>query len=105
MGRFEAAASGGTEITQAVHDDKLEKVMATFGLQGFPIHTSLAAPQDINPENVAPDLDALIERLHNTRLYLVDGPKIQFAITAYVPAYPNNVTSVWVYAAALKDKR
>jgi coiled-coil and C2 domain-containing protein 2A len=103
--RFEAAASGGAEISQAVHDDKLEKVMATFGLQGFPLNTSLAAPLDTNPENPAPDLDALIQQLQHTRLYLVDGPKIQFAIAAYVHAYPNNVTSVWVYAAALKDKR
>ena len=88
-----------------MHDDKLEKVMATFGLQGFPLNTSLAAPLDTSPENPAPDLDALIQQLHHTRLYLVDGPKIQFAIAAYVHAYPNNVTSVWVYAAALKDKR
>ena len=40
-----------------------------------------------------------------TNLWLSDGPKIQFALSAYVHAYPDNVLSVWVYVATLEDLR
>ena len=94
--RFELDASGGTELTRAEHDAQLERVQATYSLQGFPIHHSMAGPDNLQP---------LLQKLRNTNLWLADGPKIQFALTCYVHAYPNNVTSVWVYAAALKDNR
>ena len=93
--RFELDASGGTELTQAEHDAQLERVQATYSLQGFPIHTSMASP----------DMIPLLEMLRNTNIWLADRPKIQFALSAYVHAYPNSVTSVWVYVAALTSKR
>jgi len=103
--RFENAAAGGPEITQAEHDAQLERVLATYSLQGFPIHTSMSAPDADKPENIKFDFEPLLQRLKNTNLWLADGKEIKFALTAHVHAYPNNVTSVWVYAAALKDNR
>lgn len=91
--RFELDASGGSSLTQAEHDAQLERVQATYQLVGFPIHVSYT---DINPLKV---------KLRNTNLWMSDSPKIQFALTAYVHAYPNNVCSVWVYVAALHSLR
>ena len=46
-----------------------------------------------------------LEKLRHTNLYLSESPKIQFALTAFVQPYVNNVCSVWVYVAALHDVR
>ena len=91
--RFELDASGGSELTRAEHDAQLERVQATYDLVGFPIHVSYT---DVKP---------LLAKLKNTNMWMSDSPKMQFALTAYVHAYPNNICSVWVYIAALHDRR
>ena len=91
--RFELDASGGSELTQAEHDAQLERVQATWHLVGFPIHVAYT------------DMKPLLEKLRHTNLWQQDAPKIQFALSAYVHAYPNNVVSVWVYIASLHSLR
>ena len=51
------------------------------------------------------DMKPLLEKLRHTNLWQQDAPKIQFALSAYVHAYPNNVVSVWVYIASLHSLR
>lgn len=94
--RFEEDASGMQPLTKEEHEAQLDKFRQTYNLVGFPIHEKLAE---------APSLKPLVERLKNTNIWLADGPKIQFALAAYVHPYPNNIASVWVYVAALHDAR
>ena len=68
----------------------------SYTLVGFPIHDHIAEAASLKPLN---------ERLKNTNIWTADGPKIQFALAAYVHPYPNNIASVWVYVAALYDAR
>lgn len=91
--RFEEDAAGIKKLTEAEHDAQLERVRASYGLVGFPLHATYT---DIKP---------LVQKLRDTNLWLSDGPKIQFALSAYVHAYPDNVLSVWVYVATLEDLR
>lgn len=70
--------------------------VCSYNLVGFPIHDHIAEAASLKP---------LIERLKNTNIWLADGPKMQFALAAYVHPYPNNIASVWVYVAALYDAR
>lgn len=70
--------------------------ICSYNLVGFPIHDHIAEAASLKP---------LIERLKNTNIWLADGPKMQFALAAYVHPYPNNIASVWVYVAALYDAR
>lgn len=91
--RFELDACGGAQLTQAEHDAQLKSVQDTYHLVGFPLHVAFT---DIKP---------LLEKVRLTNLWQQDSPKIQFAITAYVHPYPNNVVSAWVYIAALHSLR
>jgi coiled-coil and C2 domain-containing protein 2A len=83
---YEAAAtalrsSGITKELQALKD--------THELIGFPVH--LAQP---DPAKVA-------DTVKLTRLHELDAPATEFALAAYVHAFPNNIVSAWVYVAAL----
>ena len=94
--RFEDDAAGGTPLTKEEHEAQLDRVSATFNLVGFPIHAAMADASSLQP---------LINKLRHTNLYLSESPKIQFALSAYVHPYANDICSVWVYIAALHDVR
>ena len=47
----------------------------------------------------------LIEKLRATNIHEAESKGVQFALTALVVPFVNNVCSVWVYVAALHDMR
>ena len=58
------------------------------------------------PINMAyTEMRPLVSRVEDTNIFKADAPGIQFVLTAYVHAYPNNVCSVWIYVALLEDLR
>ncbi|KAJ7329422.1 hypothetical protein JRQ81_015596 [Phrynocephalus forsythii] len=56
---------------------------------GFPIHRPFS---EVTP---------LIEAVYNTGVHTTNVPNTEFALAAYVHAYPKNVLSVWIYVASL----
>jgi coiled-coil and C2 domain-containing protein 2A len=94
--RFEDDAAGTLPLTKEEHEAELSRIRTTYSPVGFPIHAKLTEGASLKP---------LIEKLRNTNLWISDSPKIQFALSAYVHPYPNNLASVWVYVAALHDQR
>ena len=86
--------AGGPALTKEEHEAQLDRVSATFHLVGFPIHAPMAEAAALQP---------LLAKLRHTNLYLSECAS--FALTAYVHPYVNHVCSVWVYVAALYDKR
>ena len=93
--RFEDDASGGPVLTKEEHEAQLDRVSQTFNLVGYPIH---AAMIDGSPQ-------PLIEKLRATNIHEAESKGVQFALTALVVPFVNNVCSVWVYVAALHDMR
>eukprot|EP00965_Chrysotila_dentata_P067137 2222341-Pleurochrysis_carterae.AAC.1 len=93
LSRFEEDANGMRLLNAAEHRVALERFAATYRMVGLPINMPFT------------DTKPLIERVAATNIFLSDGPKIQFVLTAYVHAYPNNVFSAWVYVASLEDMR
>ena len=77
----------------ASDDATLERVRASYHMVGLPINVTYT------------DRNAIIKRVRETNIFLADAKKIQFALSVYVHAYPNQVCSVWVYCASLEDLR
>ena len=77
----------------AASQPSLERVRASYHMVGLPINVTYT------------DRNAIIKRVRETNIFLADAKKIQFALSVYVHAYPNQVCSVWVYCASLEDLR
>ena len=91
--RFEQDVAGVKKLTAIEHDATLERVRASYHMVGLPINVTYT------------DRNAIIKRVRETNIFLADAKKIQFALSVYVHAYPNQVCSVWVYCASLEDLR
>jgi len=91
--KFENDPQCTTETSQSHHDRELKNFIETYHIIGFPMNSTFT------------DMETLLVKVRQTNLWMSDSPKIEFALSAYVYSYPNNICSVWVYMAALHDKR
>jgi len=60
-------------------------------MNGFPFNVPFTSIADI------------IAKVKNTEIYAVEDEDIEFALAVYIHNYPNDVISVWLYIAALKQ--
>jgi len=91
--RFEEDAAGVKPLSAGEHDTALERISATYRIVGLPINMPYT------------DRSAILKRVRETNIFMASAKKIQFALAVYVHAYPNQLCSVWVYAASLEDLR
>ncbi|XP_054855261.1 coiled-coil and C2 domain-containing protein 2A isoform X2 [Eublepharis macularius] len=75
------------------HQAELQRQLGDYRVSGFPIHMPFS---EVNP---------LVEAVYSTGVHNIDVPNIEFALAAYVHAYPKNILSVWVYVASLVRNR
>uniref|UniRef100_A0A8C9KVJ1 Coiled-coil and C2 domain containing 2A n=1 Tax=Serinus canaria TaxID=9135 RepID=A0A8C9KVJ1_SERCA len=75
------------------HQAELQKQLGDYRVSGFPIHMPYS---EVRP---------LIEAVHSTRVHTIDVSNVEFALAAYIHAYPQNVLSIWIYVASLVRNR
>lgn len=60
-------------------------------MNGFPFNVPYTSIADI------------ISKVKNTEIYVNEDEDTEFALAVYIHSYPNDVISVWLYIATLKQ--
>ncbi|XP_026531661.1 coiled-coil and C2 domain-containing protein 2A [Notechis scutatus] len=75
------------------HQAELQKQLGDYRVSGFPIHLPFS------------DVASIVEAVYSTGVHKTEIPNTEFALAAYVHAYPKHILSVWIYVAALVCNR
>ncbi|XP_065917029.1 coiled-coil and C2 domain-containing protein 2A-like isoform X2 [Dysidea avara] len=70
---------------------ELREFNAIYKMNGFPFNILFTSIADI------------ITKVKNTEIYAIEDEDIEFALAVYIHNYPNDVISVWLYIATLKQ--
>jgi hypothetical protein len=85
--------NAATDLTASGITKELLTIQSTHDMVGFPVHL----PHTDSAE--------FIERIKVTHMHEYDAPDAEFALAAYVHAFPNRVYSTWIYIATLTRSR
>lgn len=88
--------AAGTGIRRVSRDDHVERMKQLIGdarFIGFPMDMAFT------------DIDAVVKAVRSTEVHKIQDKDIEFALAVYVHPYPASVLCVWVYLAAIHNKR
>lgn len=93
MGTSETTLPSGMNVLQSDHSGRLSQLIGSKRFVGFPMDMPFT------------DIQTVLENVHSTEVYKVQGTDMEFAIAVHIHPYPASVLCVWVYVAAINNDR
>eukprot|EP00003_Mantamonas_plastica_P019542 TRINITY_DN3185_c0_g1_i3.p1 TRINITY_DN3185_c0_g1~~TRINITY_DN3185_c0_g1_i3.p1 ORF type:complete len:155 (+),score=60.37 TRINITY_DN3185_c0_g1_i3:206-670(+) len=79
-------------LTEDAQEAILESIARENDLVGYPINITYT------------DMEDIVQAVYDTKVWMNQDSNAEFAVGVYCVAYPNRVTSIWIYLAALIPK-
>jgi hypothetical protein len=77
---------------KSIEGEEMTRLRKIYDISGVPINLSLT------------DFGPIIEAVHATSIHENLENSVEFALAVYCTNYPNNIVSVWIFIASLKEK-
>ncbi|ORX82345.1 hypothetical protein BCR32DRAFT_292732 [Anaeromyces robustus] len=77
---------------KSIEGEEMKRLKKIYEISGVPINLSLT------------DFGPIIEAVHATSIHENLENSVEFALAVYCTNYPNNIVSVWIFIASLKEK-
>lgn len=80
-------------LSEIDHAEEIKSKVGNVKFTGFPMDMPYTGE------------DAIITAVRSTELHKIQDPDVEFSLAVYIHPYPASVLVVWVYIAALINRR